>query len=315
MPEQTKRNSSKQSEITLVIPTYKTRELLRGCLKSIISNPPSIPNKIVVIDDASNDGSVEMVRNEFPQVRLLINQENQGYTKSMNRGLREVEGQFFVLMNSDIEIQDGTFDILIDFLQNNPDAAIAGPQLLNPDGSLQYSCRLFPSLTFSCLSSFLPARLTRRFKSCKQYFCLEMDYTKVNSVDMASATCTIARSSLLNQIGFMNEKYFMFIGDTEWFYRVKMAGWKTYYVPEAKVVHFGSQSMSTTNRKLLKDYHWGMLRFFKDYIGKGPAVSLWPAVIIGVSLRYLIKRAEITFSKRRNFTNIDIRPIWSKQNK
>lgn len=293
-------------DISIIIPNFNTKEYLLQCIEGIYTFHIDLNMEIIVIDDNSSDGSAEAVKKAFPDVMVIENIENKGYCYSNNRGIEAVSGRYFVLLNSDVIFIEPVLDKMIDFMEKTGDAGFTGIKLLNEDRSLQFSCRSFPNIKFSAIYSFLPGFIARKSKSYRQYFMLDMDYEKTQMVEMAAATCCIVRPSVIDTIGMMDERYFMYAGDTEWFFRAKKAGYNFYYLPLVKIVHLGSQSISLTNKKIIREYQRGIKIFYKEHIERNTPLILRLFVPLGIYMRYIILTIKSFVDENKNFTSIKI---------
>jgi GT2 family glycosyltransferase len=274
-------------ELSIVILSYNTREMLRRCLSSVQAHAPRCPHEVLCVDDASSDGSADMVATEFPWVRLTRNPTNRGYAASNNVALRQARGRKILLLNSDVILVDPeTLHSMVAFLDAHPEVGVAGQKLLNPDGTVQLSCRRFPTLGFSIRQSFLPRRLRRRHGIVRDYYMADFTYDRVAEVEMAAATCCILRREVLEQVGLMDEAFFLYVGDADWFYRIAQAGWKTCFLPDHPVIHHGGLSASPSRLDLIWEFHRGLYRYYRKHLARGTPLLLRPLVLPGILVRF-----------------------------
>ncbi|MEI7673179.1 MAG: glycosyltransferase family 2 protein, partial [Deltaproteobacteria bacterium] len=207
--------------ISIIVVNWNTRELLRKCLESVGTTIRSLSYEIIVVDNASTDGSVAMLREKFPQVCVIENLENRGFGTANNQALRIMTGRYALLLNSDAILTENAVSELFACMENHPDAAMACGQLLNADGSRQNSIAAFPSLlTLMTNMSLLEYLFPRRFPS-KRY-----SHSEIVEVDSGIGACLIVRREAMDSVGLFDERYHFFFEETDWAYRMRRAGWK-----------------------------------------------------------------------------------------
>ena len=224
-------------ELSIVIVSWNTAELLRACLNSLRTAGQGLAVEIIVVDNASADDSAPMVRRDFPEVRLIENAANAGYARANNQGIAGSQAPTVMLLNSDTRVPPGTLAVLLDFLAAHPEAGAAGPQLVRPDGSPQpFAFGSDPTL------GYLLARGFNRLWGRR--YLHDWAATRAEAVDWVSGACLVVRRAAIAQAGMLDEAIFMYFEDTDWCLRLRQAGWKIYRVPQARVVHVGGQSMA-----------------------------------------------------------------------
>ncbi len=233
---------SEKPEISAIVVNRNSRELLSGCLDSLASCPSSGSIEIIVVDNASTDGSADMVRRKYPSVRLIVNDHNAGFAAANNQALRIASGRWFLLINNDAYFKGDLPGRLRSFLDEHPRAALVGPKLLRPDGSPQYSVYPRPGPLHSLLKllrayRFVPAALRGRLFS-GPYF----DYSSAASVDRISGACLMVRAEAAAAVGPLDEDFFFYGEVHDWCWRMSRAGWETWYFPGAEAVHYGGQA-------------------------------------------------------------------------
>ncbi|MGQ9602714.1 MAG: glycosyltransferase [bacterium] len=223
--------------ISIIIVSYNTRDLLRNCLRSILNDDSGLISEIIVVDNNSSDGSPEMVSQEFPGVTLIRNQQNLGYAKAVNQGIQKSKSDYFLILNPDIEVLEGAIINLWRFMESHQDAGIAGAQLLNPDGSIQLSCRTFYTFTVFLLRRTPLGRLFPDAKLLKKHLMMDWDHQSDREVDWVIGACLMVRRSAFESVGGMDERFFLYFEDVDWCYRMRKNGWQVYYVHSAKMKH------------------------------------------------------------------------------
>jgi len=227
-------------DITVVIVNWNTRALLMECLAAVYGTLQDLRCEIFVVDNASTDGSAAAVAEQYPEVHLVINPRNVGYAAACNQALRRMQGRYALLLNTDALLSEGAVRRLFDFMEKTPRAAMACGQLLHSDGRPQNSVACFPSwktlLTNEALLRLcFPNRLPDKGRSG----------TQPKEVDSCIGACMLVRKTAMDASGLLDERYFFFFEETDWALSMHRAGWKIYFVPEARVVHRQGQSVGS----------------------------------------------------------------------
>src|SRR3989338_758392 len=230
-------------DLVIIIVSWNTQELLRNCLKSLGMElgRTNLVSQVFVVDNNSWDGSADMVTQEFPLVRLIANKENLGFAAANNQVLKNVESEYILLLNPDTEVKPGAIPSLIKCFDIDAKIGVVAPQLLNSDGSVQRSCRRFPSMSgmfaeLMGLSRFFP-------KQFWAYRMLDFDHMTSRFVDQPEGACLLIKRSVLDQVGLFDEQFFMLFEEVDWCKRISLAGWKVWFTHSAQVVHFYGQSI------------------------------------------------------------------------
>jgi GT2 family glycosyltransferase len=268
-------------DLSIVIVSYNSREHLRRCLQSLTAHPPGVEHEIIVVDNDSRDGSAPMVAAEFPGVRLLRLAKNVGFAAGANHGIRAAAGEAVVLLNPDSEIERDPFGPLLAYLRTHDDAGIVAPRLLNEDGSLQLSCRRFPTFSVALFNRY--SLLTRLFpgnRFSSRYLLTDWSHDAISEVDWVSGACLMVRRPLLDQIGLFDESYFMYIEDVDLCQRVHRADYKVVYFPDATVIHHIGRSSSTLPVRSIIARHRSMWHYYKKYLRRGLLVDF----VIGMGI-------------------------------
>ena len=263
-------------DLSIIIVNWNTKEYLLHCIDSILQKKGSIPMEIIVIDNGSRDRSGEEVKRQFPGLRLIENGRNLGFAKAVNQGLRVSSGRYLLLLNPDTQLREGAIENLVSFMESHVEAGVAGAQLLKGDGSKQNSIANFPSLTTELLNKNLLRRLFP-----KKFPGKEKDYPEPIEVDSVIGACMMVRQDVLDQVGLLDEDYFLFLEETDWCYRIKRAGWRIYYVPHAEVYHFQGKSAETVKKRARVEFYRSRYQFFK----KNRGYLQWFILLIGLLIR------------------------------
>lgn len=256
--------------ISIGIVSYKVRDLLRDCLNSIYQDPPATSFEIIVVDNHSEDGTVEMLRQGYPQVRIIENAGNEGYTRPMNQALKLACGRYLVQLNPDTLVKKGAFDRMVAFLEQNPQAGICTPRVLNRDGTLQKQCRRSAARPWDAITYF--SGLSRRFPKSKvfaRYLMTYLDENEVNEVEAVSGSCMFIRRAVVEQIGYLDEQFFAYQEDADFSFRARKAGWKIFYLPEAEIIHFGGEGGSKVEiYRSIYQWHRSYFLYYRKHLAR-----------------------------------------------
>lgn len=263
-------------DLTISIVNINLKDMLRDCLKSIYENTREVDFEVYVVDNASTDDSVEMVRSEFPGVKLILVDTVQGFAANHNQVLRVGLGRYLLILNNDTVVMPGAFDCIVEFMDEHPEAGAVGGKLLNADGSIQSSCwRGFPSISAAFIDAFYLGKLMPSNKFVQRFEIPLFELNKVLEVDHLSGACLAVRREVLDQVGLLDESYFIFLEETDWCYRIRKAGWKISWIPDAQVVHYGGQTVWRAPEKLIPLGFKNYYKFYHKYYGDS-----WRTIIL-----------------------------------
>lgn len=258
-------------DLSVVIVNHNSGEFLRGCLSSLrlALSPPSA--EIVVVDNASRNGSVCHLPAEFPQVGFLANSHNLGYARACNQGIERTSGRYVVLLNPDTLVPPPTLGEMVAFMDLHPDVGIAGVRHSDPQGRLQPVCRSFPD--YLSLLAGRESLITKLFPGnplSRRFLLDDLDYTAPQEVDFPGGACLMLRRSMLEEIGLLDEEYFLYPADTDICFRAKQRGWRIYFLPQTGIVHFWGQSTRRQKGRAFLAHHKGLYRFFHKHRHPSP---------------------------------------------
>ncbi len=256
---------SVKKKLSIVIISYNVKEYLRGCLASVLESESykDIVSEVFVVDNNSNDFSVEMVKNEFPGVNLISNQRNLGFAKACNQAIKKSMADYILLLNPDTVFPQKDFKKTFFFMEKDQEVGILGCKMIDIQGNLLYSARTFPTLSTSISSSH--SILNRLFPGnplSKKYLLKDLDHSRSAEVDWVSGSCLLVKKEMLDKIGLLDENYFMYAEDVDLCYRAKKAGWKVVYFPEVTFVHYLGKSTSQQRLKMLFEHHRSIYYFY-----------------------------------------------------
>jgi GT2 family glycosyltransferase len=252
-------------DLSIVILNWNVRDLLERCLASVRSARYAL--EIIVVDNASHDDSVALVRAKYPQVAVIVNAENRGFTRGNNQGIEASHGRHVLVLNPDTEVIGDALDRLVAYLDGHPEVGAIGPQLLNPDRSIQSSRRRFPTLTTALFESTWWQGIAPR-RILTHYYMDDVPVAATHEVDWLNGACTIFRREVLEQIGLYDEQnFFMYSEELDLCQRVKQAGWKIVYLPEAQVVHYVGQSSDQVVAARHIHFQTSKVHYFRKWHG------------------------------------------------
>jgi GT2 family glycosyltransferase len=263
MPEPTK------PMVSALVVSHNSKELLLQCLRAFYSTA-DVPVEAVVVDNASTDGSAAAVTAEFPDAKVLVEPKGLGYGRAANVGLERCEGRFVLLLNPDVKVEPQAVSRLYDFLLTRPDAGAVGPRVLMSDGKLDPDCRR--SFPVSSTLFYRTVGLSRLFPKSARFGRHNMghvDPSDVHEMDAGTADCLMLRMAAVDRIGFFDPRYFMFGEDIDLCYRLKLGGWKVFYLPTASAVHHKTAVTTRAQREALYERHRAMWTFHFKHHSEG----------------------------------------------
>lgn len=287
-----------QMDLSVIIVNFNVKEFLEQSLRSIQKACRNVRAEIIVVDNASSDGSVELVRQKFPDVKLIANVENVGFARANNQAIRQAQGDYILLINPDTIVQEDTFEVILNFFKAHPECGMVGCKILNPDGSLQLPCRRsFPTpwVAFTKISGL--SRLFPRSRLFGRYNLTYLDPDETYEVEAISGSFMFFRAEVVKRIGLLDESFFMYGEDLDWCYRIREAGWKIYYLPTTKIIHFKGESSKNSTVDLTLQFYRAMKLFVeKHYHHRYWHVPQW-FLMVGIWLRATLSFAARAFRR------------------
>jgi GT2 family glycosyltransferase len=282
--------NTEEIQLSIIIVTHNAKDFLRNCLKSVFDRIKNLSFEVFVIDNASSDGTFEMLKNEFPQVKVIFSKENLGFAKANNLAIKEAKGKYIFLLNPDTILLDENFEKLIDFAEKNPDVGAIGPKVLNSDLTIQHQCkRGFPT-PWNTLCYFLGlAKIFPKSKVFAGYLLTYLDTEKIQEVDSLSGCAMLVKRDVIEKVGMIDEDYYLYGDDLDWCYRIKSGGWKVVYFPETKIIHYGGRG-GTGKKPYFNIYHFykSAFIFYRKHPAKKYFFLINWLVYLGIFLRFLM---------------------------
>ena len=268
--------------LSICVLSWNTRDLLRDCLQSLFADPDSASWEVVVVDNASADGSPAMVAAEFPRAELIVNDRNLGFSGGNNVGLTRARGRHMLILNSDTRVEAGTLTQLVSHLDENPRVGAAGPRLVNADGSLQLSCGRAPGLGTEIVHKLLLHRAFPFFRFGR------WDHDSTRSVGWVTGACMMVRKAAVDQVGLLDDSIYMCFEDLDWCMRLGRAGWQVIYHPVGCVVHLGGESIRQNLEEMLVVSQQSLYFLFHKHFGPVHVAALRVLTAVEMLLRSTI---------------------------
>ena len=262
-------------QLSVIIVNYNVREFLDHALTSIKKAMKGIRGEIFVVDNASDDGSVQMLQRRYPEITLIANKQNLGFAKANNLALAKARGTYLLLINPDTVVQEDTLRAMLKFFHEHPEAGMAGCKILNPDGSFELACRRsFPTpwVAFTKITG-----LSALFPSSKLFGKYNLTYLDQNAtyeVDALSGSFMMLRREVYQQIGGLDEDFFMYGEDLDWCYRIQQSGWKIFYAPLTQIIHYKGESTKRSSIDEIKTFYKAMYLFVQKHFRRSLVLYL-----------------------------------------
>lgn len=257
-------------ELSVCIVNWNVRDDLANCLESLREGMRGVEGEIIVVDNASADDSVEMVRRRFPQVRLMVNDANLGFAGANVQAMHQAAGRYILLLNPDTLVPAGAMRELLDFAAAHPRAGVVGPKLVYGDGSLQASCRCFPTIQAALFRNTLLGGLFPHARASASYLMQDWDHSTVREVDWVSGACLLVKREAYEQVGDLDTGFYWGSEDVDYCWRVHKAGWKVVYTPSPVITHLVGRSTNQAVFRTIVRHHRSMYRLYAKHIARNP---------------------------------------------
>ena len=254
-------------DVSVIIVNWNTAQVTCDCLRSVYEQTRGVSYEVIVVDNASSDDSVEVIKRDYPQVILIENNENRGFAAANNQGMVIAKGRYVLLLNSDTIILDNAIAKTLEFAKNLPDAAVVGCKVLNPDRTLQPTCFMFPSVLNMLLSTTYLYKIFPNSKFFGRERMSWWDRSDVREVEVVTGCFMLVRREAMKQVGMMDERFFMYGEETDWCYRLKQEGWNVMFTPDAQIIHLGGASSNQIKPAMKMQLSASLLQFVKKQKG------------------------------------------------
>lgn len=253
-------------DVSIIIVSWRVRNFLKRCLETIYHETQGVSFEVFVVDNNSPDGTVEMVRTDFPRVQLIANNSNVGFSRANNQAIKKAHGRFVLLLNPDTEIKDNAIGEMVTFMSSSAEVGISGCQMLNADESIQPSVRHFPTF---CAMAMLMLKLHHVFpraRAMRHYLASDFDYTRQQPVDQVMGAFLMIRSEVIKRIGLLDEHFYIWFEEVDFCERAKEAGFVVMYVPQAQVMHhFGQSFKQLVSIRKQRIFNQSLEYYFKKH--------------------------------------------------
>jgi len=275
-------------DLSIIIVSWNVLDFLTACLDSIRANAGDLSLEVIVVDSASTDDTVPVLRGRYPWVKVVSQSENIGFTRSNNIGLQAASGRYLMLLNPDTEVVRNALTQMVDYLDHNPAVGIVGPHTLNSDGSTQSTRRRFPTLQTAIFEStwlqkFAPRRILER------YYARDVADTATADIDWVQGSALLARREVYEQIGALDEQYIMFSEELDWCKRARDAGWRVVYLGSAQIVHHGGKSTDQVAASKHIYFQQSKIRYFRKFHGQAAAFILRLVLLANYAYQLLLE--------------------------
>ncbi len=281
-------NKVNQKKLSIIIVSYKVKDYILSCLSSIFENRTDWLLEVILVDNNSKDNTVDMIKDDFKNVIIIENDRNLGFAAANNQGLKKTTGEYILFLNPDTKVLPETLNKSIAFLEDNPEVGAVGCRILNPDGTVQYSCKSYPGFwNYFCESTFLYKIFPKNHWTGKFYM-TNFNYAEVKEVDVVSGAFLMASRKLIKEIGGWDERFFIYSEETDLCYRIKKAGKKIFFIPQVQIIHYGGRSTSQRPVETFQQDHKSRYLFMRKHYK--PITVFFSECIIfsGVCLRMLV---------------------------
>ncbi len=286
-------------DVSVIIVNWNTRDLLLACLRSL-EEERTPAREVIVVDNASTDGSAERIMAEYPDVRLIASPDNLGWSKGNNVGAKASSGRFLFLLNPDTEVRPGALGELIRLMEARPEAGACAPKLLNPDGSLQPSLRRFPEPRHLLWDALGLAKRYPRSRRFAAYRMGDFDYDQVAEVEQPMGAALFIRRETWEQVGGMDESFPIFFNDVDWCYRAVKAGWRILFDPAAEVIHHGGSSTRQVKPRMITESHRSLERFYRKHYRRRISPATMAATLAMSHLVERLRLARVALALKRH---------------
>lgn len=279
-----KHAASDSADVSVIVVNWNLKDHLRSCLESVRNFRGSVSVEIIVIDNGSTDGSIEMMEREFADAKLVRNRSNLGFARASNEGMAAAAGRYLFLFNNDARLFEGALPRLVEFMDRHPDVGLCGPRVSNPDGTLQVRSKgFYPSIPRALGQFFVPGFL-RRQQPLGFYEARDLNVTR--DIDWLSGCALMARREAVEDVGLLDDEVFMYLEDVDWCYRMRQAGWKVVYVPQGEVLHYGGVSMKKQKGKVVGSHAASLVAFYKKYHGQTSSLIFKLLIGLGYGIKF-----------------------------
>jgi len=260
-------------DLTIIILNYKTKGLVKQCIRNVMVSTADLNYEIIVIDNGSNDGCEQMMKENFPEIKFIQTGKNLGFAAGNNFGLKEAKGKYVMILNPDVTVLNHSINKMVEFMEKNPEVGLAGPKLINPNGTYQISCRTFQTPKLILFRRTPLGHLPFAKKELEKHLMIDFDHQTNQAVDWVMGACILIRKTAMDKVGLLDERFFFYVEDMDWCRRFWRQGFKVYYLAEAEMVHLYERASAIENwsfwtfNKMTRWHIVSWLKYFTKYLG------------------------------------------------
>lgn len=260
-------------DLSIIILNYKTKGLVKQCIRNVKISVANLDYEIIVVDNGSNDGCGEMIKENFPGIKFIQIPKNIGFAAGNNVGIKEAKGEYVMLLNPDVTVLNGSIEKMFAFMKNHPEVGLTGPKLINPDGTYQISCRTFQTPKLIIYRRTPLGSMPKAKEELKKHLMLDFDHSTNREVDWVMGACMLTKKSALDKVGLLDERFFFYVEDMDWCRRFWEKGCKVYYLAEAEMVHLYERASAVegwkfwTFNKMTRRHIASWFKYFTKYLG------------------------------------------------
>jgi len=289
-------------DVSIIIVSWNAKKYLLNCLNSLLETSCRYNSEIIVVDNASTDGSCDAVLSQFPQVKLIKNKENLGFSKANNIGIRRSDSRYVCLINSDVIVLPGNIENLIEYMDKHPHVGITGPRILNPDHTLQVSCRHFPSIWNNLCQTLCLNHLFPKSRFFSEPFMNYWAHDVIRKVDAIGGMFWMVKRQALDKVGLLDEDFFIYAEDVDWCRRFHNADYDVVFCPAAEAIHYGGKSSSNAPIKFFIEMQKADIQYWVKHHGKFLVVVYKIIVLLRHSIRAVTRTIQYSFCLSRRET-------------
>jgi len=258
-------------DLSIIILNYKTKGLVKQCIRNVKVSTANLDYEIIVVDNGSNDGCGKMMEENFPEIKFIQAGKNLGFAAGNNLGIKKAQGKYIMLLNPDVTVLNHAIEKMVNFMEDHSNVGLAGPKLINPDGSYQISCRTFQTPKLIIYRRTPLGKLPSAKKQLEKHLMINFDHMHNQPVDWVMGACMLARKSALDKVGFLDERFFFYVEDMDWCRRFWENGFEVYYLAEAQMVHLFERASAAGNwsfwtfNKMTRWHIASWLKYFLKY--------------------------------------------------
>jgi hypothetical protein len=284
-------------DVSVVIVSWNTRDLLLDCIDSLVAQTRHATLELIVVDNGSHDGSADALADARPTVRLIRNAENRGFARACNQGLSIATGDYLCLVNSDIKALDGVIDRMWAYLQDHPEIGALAPKTVGRDLQLRRNCRDYPTLRNEAAQLLFLTRLFPGVKAFRGRTLHDYDYSTPSDIEVLSGCFLMVPRRVWEEVGGLDERFFIYAEDTDWSKRIKDAGWRVVYYPQAQAIHYGGSSASLEPATFTVELMKANLQYWRKHHGRVKTAIYWLLLLVGSALRVVVWSTRLALSR------------------